>query len=61
VAAVELTVAGAGQQLPLLQPAVVVAARALSRELTAGSINAAQPPGSEAPTDPPAEEPSPGG
>jgi DNA-binding IclR family transcriptional regulator len=35
VAALELTTSGAGAQLHLIQPAVVVAARALSRELTA--------------------------
>jgi len=36
VAALELTIAGAGYQLHVIQSAVVVAARALSRELTAG-------------------------
>jgi DNA-binding IclR family transcriptional regulator len=35
VAALELTTSGPGAQLHLIQPAVVVAARALSRELTA--------------------------
>ena len=35
VAALELTVGGAGHQLHVIQSAVVVAARALSRELTA--------------------------
>jgi hypothetical protein len=36
VAALELTTNGAGYQLHVIQSAVVVAARALSRELTAG-------------------------
>ena len=36
VAALELTTTGAGHQLHVIQSAVVVAARALSRELTAG-------------------------
>jgi hypothetical protein len=36
VAALELTTTGAGYQLHVIQSAVVVAARALSRELTAG-------------------------
>ena len=36
VAALELTISGAGYQLNVIQSAVVVAAHALSRELTAG-------------------------
>ena len=36
VAAIELTISGAGYQLHVIQSAVVVAARALSRELAAG-------------------------